>query len=127
MLREITAITRRQGTAVTAVCHDADCNIIVTGDHSKSNTIFTLNIWVGGTPTLMNPSEGWPYHHCLLIESFLPCLKQALGLGLVSKLSPIFFSHHIPGRQLNMTGIFLRVLLNLNSNKILSIWTERLE
>ena len=35
VLREITAITRRQGTAVTAVCHDADCNIIVTGDHSK--------------------------------------------------------------------------------------------
>ena len=29
-------MTRQQDSAVTAICADEDCNIIVTGDHSKS-------------------------------------------------------------------------------------------
>ena len=35
LIREVTAMTRRQGSAVTAMCHDPDCNILVTGDQSK--------------------------------------------------------------------------------------------
>ena len=35
LLGEMTAMTRRQGSPVTAICADEDCNIIVTGDHSK--------------------------------------------------------------------------------------------
>ena len=35
MLREITAMTRRQGSPVTAVCADKDCNMLITGDHSE--------------------------------------------------------------------------------------------
>ena len=45
MLREITPMTRRQGSAVTAMCSDQDCNILVTGDQSKS--IMTIDIWKG--------------------------------------------------------------------------------
>ena len=110
---------------MTAVCHDADCNIIVTGDHSKYNTIFTLSIWLGGKVVCPTDDSfrGLALPSLPLVESFLLCLKKDLGLGPVSKLSPIF-CHHITGRQLNITGIFLRVLLNLNSKKILSIWTE---
>ncbi|XP_053404636.1 WD repeat-containing protein 64-like isoform X4 [Mercenaria mercenaria] len=42
VLREITAVTRRQGTAVTAICHDADCNIMVTGDHKGYLTLWDI-------------------------------------------------------------------------------------
>ncbi|KAK7504770.1 hypothetical protein BaRGS_00003798, partial [Batillaria attramentaria] len=35
ILREVSPLTRRQGVPVTAVCHDADVNFLVTGDNSK--------------------------------------------------------------------------------------------
>ena len=34
MVREISAMTRRQGSAVTAICADEDCNVLITGDNS---------------------------------------------------------------------------------------------
>ncbi|KAL4237521.1 WD repeat-containing protein 64 [Mactra antiquata] len=42
VLREITAVTRRTGTAVTAICHDADCNIMITGDHKGYLTLWDI-------------------------------------------------------------------------------------
>ncbi|XP_052769281.1 WD repeat-containing protein 64-like isoform X3 [Mya arenaria] len=42
VLREITAVTRRTGTAVTAVCADPDCNIMVTGDHKGYLTLWDI-------------------------------------------------------------------------------------
>ena len=39
-------MTRKQGSAVTAVCHDEDCNFLITGDHSR----LTL-------PMLYHPTE----------------------------------------------------------------------
>ena len=35
LLREVTAKTRQQGAAVTALCHDEDCNFMVTADRRK--------------------------------------------------------------------------------------------
>ena len=35
ILREVSPLTRRTGVPVTAVCHDADVNILVTGDSSE--------------------------------------------------------------------------------------------
>ena len=37
ILREVSPLTRRQGVPVTAVCHDADVNFLVTGDNSESS------------------------------------------------------------------------------------------
>ncbi|XP_052272714.1 WD repeat-containing protein 64-like isoform X3 [Dreissena polymorpha] len=42
VLREVTAVTRRTGTAVTAVCHDADCNFMITGDHKGYLTLWDI-------------------------------------------------------------------------------------
>ena len=35
------AITRRQASAVTSMCTDADCNFVISGDASKSG----FHIW----------------------------------------------------------------------------------
>ncbi|XP_064601013.1 WD repeat-containing protein 64-like [Liolophura sinensis] len=42
LLREVTAMTRRQGSAVTAVCTDLDCNIMVTGDNKGYLTLWDI-------------------------------------------------------------------------------------
>ena len=35
VLREVSAVTTRQGTPVTALCHDEFCNVLISGDQSK--------------------------------------------------------------------------------------------
>ncbi|XP_021348111.1 WD repeat-containing protein 64-like isoform X3 [Mizuhopecten yessoensis] len=42
LIREVSAITRRQGTPVTAVCHDENCNIIITGDQKGYLTLWDV-------------------------------------------------------------------------------------
>ncbi|KAJ8309097.1 hypothetical protein KUTeg_013971 [Tegillarca granosa] len=42
LLREISPVTRRQGTPVTAVCHDDDCNILITGDQKGYLTLWNV-------------------------------------------------------------------------------------
>ncbi|KAK2162660.1 hypothetical protein LSH36_94g03011 [Paralvinella palmiformis] len=41
-LREITAVTRRQGSPVTALCTDPDCNILITGDNRGYVTVWDI-------------------------------------------------------------------------------------
>ncbi len=43
-------MTRRQGSPVTALCHDKDCDIMVTGDQSKNNGQLcnSCNTWTRG-------------------------------------------------------------------------------
>ncbi|KAK2191768.1 hypothetical protein NP493_46g07030 [Ridgeia piscesae] len=43
LLGEMTAMTRRQGSPVTAICADEDCNIIVTGDHKGYLTMWDVS------------------------------------------------------------------------------------
>ena len=38
LLSEVRAVTRRQASAVTSMCTDADCNFVISGDASKRNS-----------------------------------------------------------------------------------------
>ncbi|XP_069117610.1 WD repeat-containing protein 64-like isoform X3 [Argopecten irradians] len=42
LVREVSAITRRQGTPVTSVCHDENCNILITGDQKGYLTLWDV-------------------------------------------------------------------------------------
>ncbi|KAJ8044929.1 WD repeat-containing protein 64 [Holothuria leucospilota] len=43
LLQEVSAMTRRQGSPVTAVCADEDCNTIITGDFKGHITIWGVS------------------------------------------------------------------------------------
>ncbi|XP_041352298.1 WD repeat-containing protein 64-like isoform X2 [Gigantopelta aegis] len=42
LLREVMPMTRRTGTAITALCYDKDVNILVTGDHKGYITMWDV-------------------------------------------------------------------------------------
>ncbi|KAI8484012.1 WD repeat-containing protein 64 [Branchiostoma belcheri] len=46
MLREVSALTRRQGSPVTAVCADDDCNLLITADHKGYITMWDVAIFL---------------------------------------------------------------------------------
>ncbi|XP_072032372.1 WD repeat-containing protein 64-like [Amphiura filiformis] len=66
LLREITAMTRRQGSPVTAVCADEDCNVLVTGDHKGYITIWSVNQFLenpySDESTLITQLISWRAH-----------------------------------------------------------------
>ncbi|XP_025104854.1 WD repeat-containing protein 64-like isoform X2 [Pomacea canaliculata] len=45
-LREISPMTRRQGVPVTAICHDADVNFLVTGDNKGYLTLWDVKAFM---------------------------------------------------------------------------------
>ncbi|XP_071795581.1 WD repeat-containing protein 64-like isoform X1 [Asterias amurensis] len=46
MVREISAMTRRQGSAVTAICADEDCNVLITGDNKGYITMWSVDMFL---------------------------------------------------------------------------------
>ncbi|XP_077997639.1 WD repeat-containing protein 64-like isoform X1 [Glandiceps talaboti] len=42
MIRQVAAMTRRQGSPVTAVCADEDCHVMITGDHKGYLTMWDV-------------------------------------------------------------------------------------
>ncbi|KAK3093696.1 hypothetical protein FSP39_018996 [Pinctada imbricata] len=42
MLKEVSAVTRRQGVPVTAICHDENCNILISGDQKGYLTLWSI-------------------------------------------------------------------------------------
>ncbi|XP_022089085.1 LOW QUALITY PROTEIN: WD repeat-containing protein 64-like [Acanthaster planci] len=46
MVREISAMTRRQGSPVTAACSDEDCNVLVTGDNKGYITMWSVGLFL---------------------------------------------------------------------------------
>ncbi|PIK60352.1 putative WD repeat-containing protein 64 [Apostichopus japonicus] len=49
LLQEISAMTRRHGTPVTAACADEDCNTIITGDQKGYITIWGVSDFLQNT------------------------------------------------------------------------------
>lgn len=55
VLREISAVTRRHGTPVTAICHDECCNILISGDQKGYLTLWSIGKFLAN-PTSDDPS-----------------------------------------------------------------------
>ncbi|ELT96575.1 hypothetical protein CAPTEDRAFT_219855 [Capitella teleta] len=84
LLREITAMTRRQGSPVTALCHDEDCNFIITGDIKGYLTLWDVGKFLE-KPTsenkdLVKQVICWRAHLAKVVElSYIESIKAIVS------------------------------------------------
>lgn len=57
LLSEVRAITRRQASAVTSMCADADCNFIISGDAKGYITVWDVGSFLLHPPTENNSEQ----------------------------------------------------------------------
>ncbi|KAM7448945.1 WD repeat-containing protein 64 [Porites harrisoni] len=57
LLSEVRAITRRQASAVTSMCTDADCNFVISGDAKGYITVWEVGSFLLHPPTESNGAE----------------------------------------------------------------------
>nr|KAG5712352.1 hypothetical protein BaRGS_023931 [Batillaria attramentaria] len=66
ILREVSPLTRRQGVPVTAVCHDADVNFLVTGDNKGYLTFWDVKAFMedpgSSDPNVLKQVICWRAH-----------------------------------------------------------------
>ncbi|CAC5391588.1 unnamed protein product [Mytilus coruscus] len=66
VLREVSAVTRRQGTPVTALCHDERCNILISGDSKGYLTLWSIGKFLRDTqsndPSAIKQVISWRAH-----------------------------------------------------------------
>ncbi|XP_071162911.1 WD repeat-containing protein 64-like isoform X2 [Mytilus edulis] len=66
VLREVSAVTRRQGTPVTALCHDERCNILISGDSKGYLTLWSIGKFLrdpqSNDPSAIKQVISWRAH-----------------------------------------------------------------
>ncbi|KAL5008313.1 hypothetical protein ScPMuIL_013894 [Solemya velum] len=91
VLREVSALNKRQGTDVTAVCCDRDCNVIITGDMKGYLTIWDIGSFLENPESedqdLLKQGISWRAHLTkvvtLVYVDYLKCVLSGSTDGSV--------------------------------------------
>ena len=98
LLAEVRAVTRRQASAVTCMCTDADCNFVISGDASKEKS----DMW----------SETWRWYNIeISFTGFGLSYNSSMAFLPRTSCSPVV-NHHLLSsecQRLNSTSLFLAV------------------